>query len=493
MRGGPLGAAVRHRRARRRCRASARTRAGARRSRRGSRRRARRRAARSRAGRRPTRRTAAAGGTSGPRGRSSIARLVGSGQLLGLGESSGSRAPLERAAWKSARYGCWVGCGNRVREAAEQDRRAALADRERVAPEAEREAEAEVRGRQRVRRLAREDRGRVRDADADRVERLVEPRRLRLDAAQERLGVGDRGRPGEDGGGRRARSGRRRSTPRRTGPGSEPEEPAEREARDPVDGLTVVRVAVEDAAERGRVQRERDADQRRRAGPEHARARARAASRPSPRSRAASRRSAARSACGSAAASSAAGPPWSTVSAAVTVTTRSVSTSAGWTRSGAFGVGDLDEVRRVSASCTSTRPRKRRANSGGTSSSSSRWPGRRPSPPATRSVWRSNGAPARRARPSSPRSRCAADRRGEPGIGSAGGSTTIVARAAARHERLERLAREREAQRVANGGRDVGDRLDGRRRRQHDRAFSASTTASREPYASGSRVTGIER
>ena len=34
--------------------------------------------------------------------------------------------------------------------------------------------------------------------------------------------------------------------------------------------------------------------------------------------------------------SSAAGPPWSTVSAAVTVTTRSVSTSAGLTRSGTF-------------------------------------------------------------------------------------------------------------------------------------------------------------
>ena len=38
---------------------------------------------------------------------------------------------------------------------------------------------------------------------------------------------------------------------------------------------------------------------------------------------------------------------------------------------------------------------------------------------------------------------------------------------AARHERLERLAGEREAQRVAHGRRDVGDRLARRRRREH--------------------------
>jgi hypothetical protein len=40
--------------------------------------------------------------------------------------------------------------------------------------------------------------------------------------------------------------------------------------------------------------------------------------------------------------------------------------------------------------------------------------------------------------------------------------------AGARHERLERLAREWEAQSVANGGADVGDPLAGRRRAQHD-------------------------
>ena len=40
--------------------------------------------------------------------------------------------------------------------------------------------------------------------------------------------------------------------------------------------------------------------------------------------------------------------------------------------------------------------------------------------------------------------------------------------AAARDERLERLPGERETERVANGGRDVGDRLDRGRRSEHD-------------------------
>ena len=55
--------------------------------------------------------------------------------------------------------------------------------------------------------------------------------------------------------------GRRRSTSTAHGPGHEPEQPSEREVRDAVDGLTVVRVAVEDASERGGVQRERDSEQ----------------------------------------------------------------------------------------------------------------------------------------------------------------------------------------------------------------------------------------
>ena len=78
---------------------------------------------------------------------------------------------------------------------------------------------------------------------------------LRLDAAQESLGVGDRGRPCEDGCGRQL-AGQAAEDATAHGPGHEPEQPSEREVRDAVDGLTVVRVAVEDAAERGGVQRE---------------------------------------------------------------------------------------------------------------------------------------------------------------------------------------------------------------------------------------------
>ena len=72
--------------------------------------------------------------------------------------------------------------------------------------------------------------------------------------------MGDRGRPCEDGCGREL-AGQAAEHATAHGPGHEPEQPAEREVRDAVDGLTVVRVAVEDASERGRVQRERDAEQ----------------------------------------------------------------------------------------------------------------------------------------------------------------------------------------------------------------------------------------
>ena len=64
---------------------------------------------------------------------------------------------------------------------------------------------------------------------------------------------------------------------------------------------------------------------------------------------------------------------------------------------------------------------------------------------------------------------------------------------ATRHERLERLALERKAQRVANRGRDVGDRLDGRWRRQHDRVVVGVDEG--EPRAVRQRQAGqgIER
>ncbi len=181
-------------------------------------------------------------------------QLLGFGEILGIARAARARRLEERAERLLRRVRKPLG------EAAEEDRRAALVDRELVAPQAEREAEGQVRGRHRVRSLAREHRGRVRHADADHVEPLLEPRRLRLDAAQESLGVGDRGRPGEDGCGRQL-AGQAAEHATAHGPGHEPEQPPEREVRDAVDGLTVVRVAVEDTSERGRVQRERDSEQ----------------------------------------------------------------------------------------------------------------------------------------------------------------------------------------------------------------------------------------
>ena len=72
-----------------------------------------------------------------------------------------------------------------------------------------------------------------------------------------------------------------------------------------------------------------------------------------------------RTAVGDEAASSVAGPPWKTVSAAVTVTTTSVSTNARLTRNGTVPA-ELDERASSAASCTTTCPRNRRANSGAT-------------------------------------------------------------------------------------------------------------------------------
>src|SRR5688572_12358242 len=98
----------------------------------------------------------------------------------------------------------------------------------------------------------------MRDPDEDRVQALVEPGRLRVDSPQERFSVRYRWRPGEH----RERgdlAGQPAKEPSTDGAGQEAEQATEREPRDPVDGLGVVRVAVQDAAERRRAQRERDA------------------------------------------------------------------------------------------------------------------------------------------------------------------------------------------------------------------------------------------
>ena len=75
---------------------------------------------------------------------------------------------------------------------------------------------------------------------------------------------------------------------------------------------------------------------------------------------------------------------------------------------------------------------------------------------------------AARARRRPRRSRAGAGRAGHAGIGSAGGSTTIVARVRAARERSSGAPVEREAERVADGRGDVGDALGRRRRAQHD-------------------------
>ena len=193
---------------------------------------------------------------------------------------------------------------------------------------------AEVRGEQRVRPLARQERRRARDADHDRVERLVELVRAQLDRAQQRLGVRDRRRPAERR--RDGQLGAQRAAARRgaAASGSEPEDERERRARDALERRGVVRVAAERARELRMVEHERDADQR------HALARAplerdaRDASPATRSSRAASTRRPRAAPPRRRRASSAAGPPCRTVSAAVTTTTRSVSTSARLTRSG---------------------------------------------------------------------------------------------------------------------------------------------------------------
>ena len=198
------------------------------------------------------------------------------------------------------------------------------------------------------------------------------------------------------------------------------------------------------------------------------RSRARARPRgPSPArrgSRAASPRSSPRAASAEAAARKEAGPPCSTVSAAPTVTTASVSTSARLT-----GVPSPASIRPgSSASCTDTSPRNRSAKSGVTRLSITRLPGRRASPAATSRVWRSVGTPIRSS--SSEAAAIAAWRgsRAAPGIGSAGGSTRIVARPPRGTTASSGSPTSGKPQRVPDGRTDVGDRL-ARRRGRCDR------------------------
>ncbi len=168
------------------------------------------------------------------------------------------------------------------------------------------------------------------------------------------------------------------------------------------------------------------------------------------------------------AASRAAGPPCSTVSAAVTVTTRSVSTSAGFTRNVTLPACPSSTRSSASASCTITRPLKRRRNSGGTSKPISRGDVRRSSPPATRIVTFATPKslqPRRRARPR----RCRLHGLlGAAGIGNEGLLDHHRGGAAGRQQTLQRLAGERKRERSCDRGRDVLQGLTrGRRTEDH--------------------------
>ena len=76
-------------------------------------------------------------------------------------------------------------------EAVDEDDDAAVADGERVPPEPQRVGEPEMGREERVRLLARQERRGARDADHERVERLVERRPAQLDRPKQCLGMRD--------------------------------------------------------------------------------------------------------------------------------------------------------------------------------------------------------------------------------------------------------------------------------------------------------------
>ena len=381
--------------------------------------------------------------------------------------ASSSAVRPSRSAWKSARYGSCVPWREVAREPVQDDRGAAVPDREGVAPEPQREPERDGRDRDRVQALARRVVVLPRHADHDRVERLA------------RRGVERRAIPrrsasacATDGGPAKAAtavSSRPRSwRSRRLIPDGSSEKAAQRRARERASSdVVLVRVAAEAAREPRRVEHERRADHGHAAGERPLERDARAASRARRRSRAASRPSRRAASRGPQAPSERAGAAVEDglgrgdADDEIGLEREPDCTRSGvrpasptWTRSGA------------SASCTSTRPWKRRANVGASSASSSRCPARRLSPPATRIVWRVVGhaEPLELLDRGCERSLARIDRRA--GQRQLRRLDDERRRAAARDERLERRAGEREAERVADGR--------GRRRRRPPRAGAAA-------------------
>ena len=240
-------------------------------------------------------------------------------------------------------------------EVVDEDRGAPVDDRKVVAPQLQDDAERQVRGQQRVRGLAREMSAGRRDPDADRVELA---RRARPSAPRPRGGAPPRARP-------TAALRTRRPSAARPARSAEPDGARAKGARE-----TPWRAATGRGARRPRG-RMGSPGARRRGGDGRARARSRAARRarrapararlpdpilatPSPRGATGRRPPGVPPA--PPAASNAAGPPWRMVSAEVSVTTRSLSSSSGLTCSGSPSIVPISTSAGSSTSCTSTRP-----------------------------------------------------------------------------------------------------------------------------------------
>ena len=166
--------------------------------------------------------------------------------------------------------------------------------------------------------------------------------------------------------------------------------------------------------------------------------------------------------------SSAQAPPRSEVSAAVTHTTRSASRSAPWMRAAAAPSSSSGSRSGLDASWTTTAPLKSRACVGRRTASSSRRPARRSRPPAITIVCRSAGIPSRS---SSSMTAATASWRGSavaPGRGRERGSIDDRDAAATGDEIGETRARQRVAERLADGSGDVAQRIEGRGRREQN-------------------------
>jgi hypothetical protein len=182
-------------RVRRRCRARERSRAAVPRERRGSPRRGRCRGARCSRRRRSTLERLERVQPTCPRG----SRRARASSRSAARSPGGAPSRPARCAGRRRARGRGSGCAESAAGSRAAGSPFLLTHRELVPPGAQGEAEPEVCGRHGVRARARDEGRRRRDADHDRVERLVEPCALELDRAQECLRVGGRGRAAEDG------------------------------------------------------------------------------------------------------------------------------------------------------------------------------------------------------------------------------------------------------------------------------------------------------